>query len=57
MKDNKKQAKLAKFDNIPFLASNFAQAKALWDASREEIQKSMAENGLQLLYAVAEFSS
>jgi len=41
-----------KLDNIPFLASNFSQAKALWDASREEIQKSMAENGLKLLYAV-----
>ena len=41
-----------KLDNIPFLASNFVEAKALWATSREEIQKSMAENGLQLLYAV-----
>jgi len=41
-----------KLDNIPFLASNFDQAKALWGASRAEIQASMADNGLQLLYAV-----
>jgi TRAP-type C4-dicarboxylate transport system substrate-binding protein len=41
-----------KLDNIPFLASNFAQARALWDASRDEIQKSLATDGLQLLYAV-----
>lgn len=41
-----------KLDNIPFLASNFEQAKSLWEASREEIQKSMQKNGLQLLYAV-----
>ncbi|MDC9720641.1 MAG: TRAP transporter substrate-binding protein [Gammaproteobacteria bacterium] len=41
-----------KLDNIPFLASDFDQAKALWDASRSAIQASMASNGLQLLYAV-----
>lgn len=41
-----------KLDNIPFLASNFDQAKSLWDASRSAVQASMAKNGLQLLYAV-----
>jgi TRAP-type C4-dicarboxylate transport system substrate-binding protein len=41
-----------KLDNIPFLASNFSEAKDLWDASRSTVEASMASNGLQLLYAV-----
>lgn len=41
-----------KLDNIPFLASNFDQAKDLWDASRSAVEAAMADAGLQLLYAV-----
>ncbi len=41
-----------KADNIPFLASDFASAKKLWDASRPGIEKSLAKDGLKLLYAV-----
>lgn len=41
-----------KADNIPFLASDFASAKRLWDASRPSIEKSLAKDGLKLLYSV-----
>jgi len=41
-----------KADNIPFLASNFDAAKALWGASRPAIEKSLEKEGLKLLYAV-----
>ncbi len=41
-----------KADNIPFLASDFDSAKRLWQASRPAIEKSLAKDGLQLLYAV-----
>ncbi|PTY38007.1 C4-dicarboxylate ABC transporter substrate-binding protein [Saccharospirillum sp. MSK14-1] len=39
-------------DNIPFLVTSFDGAKALWDATRPEVEAAMAEQGLQLLYAV-----
>lgn len=41
-----------KADNIPFLASDFASAKKLWDASRPHIEKALQKDGLKLLYAV-----
>lgn len=41
-----------KADNIPFLASDFASAKKLWDASRPFIEKALKKDGLMLLYAV-----
>ena len=41
-----------KVDNIPFLASDFASAKRLWDASRPYVEKSLAKQGVTLLYAV-----
>ncbi len=41
-----------KADNIPFLASDFDSAKKLWAASRPHIEKSLAKDGLKLLYAV-----
>ena len=41
-----------KADNIPFMASDFASAKKLWSASRPLIEKSLAKDGLKLLYAV-----
>lgn len=39
-------------DNIPFLVTSFDGAKALWDATRPEVEAALAEQGLQLLYAV-----
>ncbi len=41
-----------KVDNIPFLASDFPSAKKLWNASRPHVEKSMAKDGLKLLFAV-----
>lgn len=39
-------------DSIPFLASDYDQAKALWEASRPAIEEKLSEQGLTLLYAV-----
>ena len=41
-----------KADNIPFMASDFDSAKKLWKVSRPFIEKSLAKQGLKLLYAV-----
>lgn len=39
-------------DSIPFLASSYEEAAALWDASREAVSAKLAEQGLTVLYAV-----
>lgn len=39
-------------DSIPFLASSYDEARALWDASRQAVSDRLAEQGLTLLYAV-----
>jgi len=39
-------------DSIPFLADSYADARALWDASRPAVEALLAEQGLTLLYAV-----
>ena len=39
-------------DSIPFLATNYDEAKKLWAASRPVIEKKLAAQGLKLLYAV-----
>lgn len=39
-------------DSIPFLADNYEEARALWDASRPLVEEKLAEQGLTLLYAV-----
>ena len=39
-------------DSIPFLASSYDEARALWDASRPMVEEKLAEQGLTLLYAV-----
>ncbi|MGP1357324.1 TRAP transporter substrate-binding protein [Roseicyclus sp.] len=39
-------------DSIPFLADSYADAQALWDASRPAVEELLAEQGLTLLYAV-----
>lgn len=39
-------------DTLPFLATDYEQADALWELSRAEIQSSLAEEGLVLLFSV-----
>jgi TRAP-type C4-dicarboxylate transport system substrate-binding protein len=39
-------------DSIPFLADSYADARALWTASRPAVEALLAEQGLTLLYAV-----
>ncbi|WP_239025431.1 TRAP transporter substrate-binding protein [Roseicyclus persicicus] len=39
-------------DSIPFLADSYADARALWEASRPAVEALLAEQGLTLLYAV-----
>ena len=39
-------------DSIPFLASSYDEAEALWAASREAVSAKLAEQGLTVLYAV-----
>lgn len=39
-------------DSIPFLASNYEEAEALWDASRPAVEEKLAAQGLTVLYAV-----
>lgn len=41
-----------KLDNIPFLATNFEQAKKLYSASKSAIEKKLDKDGLMLLYSV-----
>jgi TRAP-type C4-dicarboxylate transport system substrate-binding protein len=43
---------LFQIDTLPLLATDYTQAKQLWLASRAEIEKILAEQGLLLLYAV-----
>lgn len=39
-------------DSIPFLADSYADARALWEASRPAVEELLADQGLTLLYAV-----
>ncbi|WP_246332877.1 TRAP transporter substrate-binding protein [Aureimonas mangrovi] len=39
-------------DSIPFLASSYDDAQALWAASREAVSQRLADEGLTVLYAV-----
>ncbi|MGB3553289.1 MAG: TRAP transporter substrate-binding protein [Jannaschia sp.] len=39
-------------DNIPFIATTYESAKALWDAQRPLVEAKLAEDGIRLLYAV-----
>ncbi|RLA06807.1 MAG: C4-dicarboxylate ABC transporter substrate-binding protein [Gammaproteobacteria bacterium] len=41
-----------KADNIPFLAPNFDAAKKLYAASKADVEKHLAKQGLKLLFAV-----
>ena len=40
-------------DGIPFLATSYAESRKLYQASKETVQKKLAEQGMVLLYAVA----
>jgi TRAP-type C4-dicarboxylate transport system substrate-binding protein len=42
-----------KIDNIPFLATNYDDAKRLHAASKDALQKALDKEGMQLLYTVA----
>ena len=41
-----------KLDNLPFLATNFSDAKKLYEVSKPLIEAKLNENGLMLLYSV-----
>jgi len=41
-----------KLDNLPFLATNFDQAKKLYTASKATIEKKLDKDGMMLLYSV-----
>lgn len=41
-----------KLDNIPFLATNFEQAKKLYAASKATLEKKLDKDGMMLLYTV-----
>jgi TRAP-type C4-dicarboxylate transport system substrate-binding protein len=43
---------LFEIDSIPFLATSFADARKLYDASRPALEKVLGEMGLKFLYAV-----
>ncbi len=40
-------------DNVPFLATSFADAKKLWQVTRAGTEKRLAAQGMHVLYAVA----
>ncbi len=39
-------------DSVPFLATSYDQAERLWEASRDAIEKRLAEDDIRLLYTV-----
>ncbi len=43
---------LFEVDSIPFLAASYDEADRLWQASRDQIEQKMADQGLTLLFAV-----
>ena len=40
------------FDSVPFLATSFDDADKLWEAAKPTLEKTLADQGLHLLYAV-----
>lgn len=43
---------LWELDGIPFLVTSYADAKVLWDVTREPLTTELAKSGVRLLYAV-----
>jgi TRAP-type transport system periplasmic protein len=41
-----------KHDNIPFLATNYDDAKRLWEAAKPQVEKQLDKEGMILLYSV-----
>ena len=41
-----------KLDNLPFLATNFKQAKKLYEVSKSELEAKLNKDGMMLLYSV-----
>ncbi|MEI8632392.1 hypothetical protein P4S72_11070 [Vibrio sp. PP-XX7] len=41
-----------KLDNLPFLATNFAQAQKLYQVSKPLLEKKLNQEGMMLLYSV-----
>ncbi len=39
-------------DSLPFIVSNYTEARKMWDASRPTVEKVLDSHGLKLLYAV-----
>ena len=39
-------------DSVPFLATSYAEARKLWNASRKVVEERFAKQGMKLLYAV-----
>jgi TRAP-type C4-dicarboxylate transport system substrate-binding protein len=39
-------------DSLPFIVSNYTEARKMWDASRPSVEKVLDSHGLKLLYAV-----
>ncbi len=48
-----KEAPMLGLDTVPFLATNRAQSKKLYDVSRGELDAALAERGLKLIFAPA----
>ncbi len=46
-----KEAPILGLDTVPFLATNRAEAKKLYDVSKEQINAALAERGMKLLFA------
>ncbi|MBV6273987.1 TRAP transporter substrate-binding protein [Alcaligenaceae bacterium CGII-47] len=40
-------------DSVPFVASSFAEARQLYQASRPELEKQLGKQGIKVLYSVA----
>jgi TRAP-type C4-dicarboxylate transport system substrate-binding protein len=52
MSSVEKEAALFGIDSLPFIVSGYDDAKRLWEASRDEVGKILAAQGMTLLYAV-----
>lgn len=52
MSSIEKEAALFGIDSLPFIVSGYDDAKRLWEASRQEVDRILEAQGLKLLYAV-----
>jgi TRAP-type C4-dicarboxylate transport system substrate-binding protein len=47
-----KEHSIFAIDSLPFIVSNYTEARKMWDASRPIVEKVLDSHGLKLLYAV-----